>query len=436
MRRLLLGAAAADAAGAGARLTESALRGGAAAASQGPPAPTAADVAAAAGMRVYLMTIGQGDLVWERFGHNAIRIVDPARGTDLAYNWGMFDFAQPNFLSRFLTGDTRYWMEPIDARAMADHYGTVERRRVVLQELALTDAQKAGLRAFVDWNAREANRYYRYDYYRDNCSTRVRDAIDRATGGVLRGALRGAPTGTSYRSHTRRLVAGDAATYTGIQLALGHPADAPIDAWEESFVPMRLAAHVERVRVPGPDGTPRPLVVRTDTVHAVADRDAERTRAPSYALGYGLAGLALGGALLALGRAGAAGRRGGDAGFAVLAGLWTLVTGLAGTALLLAGTVTRHVFMGRNVNLLAVSPLALLLFVLLLLAVGFRRPEPRARWSGRAATVAAVLAGATALGALLTVVPGIGQRSTELFALLLPAHGALWWALRGRRAAA
>jgi hypothetical protein len=428
--------ALADDAGAASRLTEEVLAGRAAmggtGATQGPPAPTAADIASASGLRVYLMTFGQGDVVWERFGHNAIWLHDPARGTDVAYNWGVFDFAQPNFLGRFLTGDTRYWLQTEDARQMAAQYGTLDRRRVVVQELALTDVQKASLRAFVEWNAREENRYYRYDYYRDNCSTRVRDAIDRALGGALRRATAGVATNSSYRWHTRRLVAGDAATYTGIQLALGRPADAPIDAWEESFIPMRLAAHLERVRVPGADGQPRSLVLRTDTLFAVPERAPERSEAPSYALGYALAGLVIGGIVFALGRAGAAGRRGADAGFAVVAGVWTLLVGLAGTALVLAGTVTRHTFMGRNENLLAVSPLALALFVLVLLAVGFRRPAPRDRWRGRAAMVAGVLAALTVAGAVLTLLPRVGQQSTELFALLVPVHLALWWALRPR----
>lgn len=414
---------------AAARLTTDVLAQGASAAAAGPPPPTADDVLSAAGIRVYLMTIGQGDAVWERFGHNALRVEDPARGTDLAYNWGMFDFAQPNFLGRFLTGDTRYWMEGFDARSLADHYARVENRSVVMQELNLSAEQKARLRAFVEWNARDANKFYRYDYYRDNCSTRVRDAIDLAVGGALRRAIVGAPTNTSYRWHTRRLVAGDAATYTGIQLALGRPADAPIDAWEESFVPMRLMDHVRRVRVPGPAGALQPLVLRTDTLFA-AQREAERTGAPTYALAYGLAGVALGALLVVLGRAGAAGRRGADAGLAVVAGLWTLLIGLAGTALVLAGTVTRHTFMGRNENLLAVNPLALALFVLLLLAVGFRRAGPRARWRGRATLVAAVLAALTVAGALLTLLPRVGQHSTELFALLVPVHVGLWWALR------
>jgi hypothetical protein len=397
----------------------------------GPPEPSAADLATAGQVRVFLMTIGQGDVVWERFGHNALRVVDPARGTDLAYNWGIFDFNQPNFIGRFLTGDTRYSMEPIDGPSLAQYYAADEKRTLTQQELNLTAPQKARLRAFVEWNALEANKYYRYDYYRDNCSTRVRDALDRALGGTLRRGLVGrAAGGSTYRSHTRRLLAGDVPTYTGIQLALGRPADVPLDAWEESFLPGRLAQYVRSMRVTGADGVARPLVLREDTLFVATQRAPERTSAPSYLLGYLAAGLALGALLLLLGRRGAAGTRGADAGFGVLAGTYVLIVGLAGTALVLAGTVTRHTYMGANENLLAVNPLALVLLVLLLVAVGVRRPESRQRWRRRAGVVALVLAALTVLGALLTLLPNVGQRSAELFALLVPVHLAIWWALR------
>ncbi len=397
----------------------------------GPPEPSAADLATAGQVRVYLMTIGQGDVVWEKFGHNALRVVDPARGTDLAYNWGIFDFDQPNFIGRFLTGDTDYSMEPLDGPSLAQYYAADEKRTLTQQELNLTVPQKARLRAFVEWNALEANKHYRYDYYRDNCSTRVRDALDRALGGTLRRTLAGrAAGGTTYRSHTRRLLAGDVPTYTGIQLALGRPADVPLDAWEESFLPGRLAHYVRSMRVMGAGGVAQPLVLREDTLFVATQRAPERTSAPSYLLGYLATGLALGALLLLLGRRGAAGTRGADAGFGVLAGTYVLIVGLAGTALVLAGTVTRHTYMGGNENLLAVNPLALALLVLLLVAVGVRRPEARQRWRRRAAAVALLLAALTVLGALLTVIPGIGQRSAELFALLVPVHLAIWWALR------
>jgi hypothetical protein len=164
-------------------------------------------------LRVYLMTIGPGVAVWQRFGHNAIWIEDTRSGQAVAYNWGTFDFAQPNFIGRFLTGDTRYSMEAVDARLLTAHYAQQENRSVWRQELALTPAQRAALLQFIQWNEREENKYYRYQYYVDNCSTRARDAIDRVLGGTIRRALEPVPTGTSYRWHTRRLSTGNVGLY-------------------------------------------------------------------------------------------------------------------------------------------------------------------------------------------------------------------------------
>src|SRR6476469_9345789 len=70
------------------------------------PTPTASSEPGS-NLTVYLLTFGWGDEVWEKFGHNAIWIHDASTGTDTTYNWGMFSFDEPHFLSRFLTGDTR-----------------------------------------------------------------------------------------------------------------------------------------------------------------------------------------------------------------------------------------------------------------------------------------------------------------------------------------
>ena len=78
--------------------------------------------------------IGHGDAVWELFGHNAIWIKDRSDGSDITYNWGMFDFNQPNFLGRFLTGNTSYWMEGIDLESMLQSY-TERNRSLLAQEL-------------------------------------------------------------------------------------------------------------------------------------------------------------------------------------------------------------------------------------------------------------------------------------------------------------
>jgi hypothetical protein len=378
---------------------------------------------------IYLMTFGRGDAVWERYAHNAVRVVDPVAGTDLAYNWGEFDFDQPNFIGRFLTGDTKYAMHAIDAPAMAEVYARRFNRAVWLQELAIPPAAARALADSLVAFDTEARRYYRYDYYNDNCSTRVRDALDVATGGALRRALTGRPSGTTWRRDTRRLNAGDAPIYTGIQVALGRPADDPLDRWQSAYLPLDLREAVRGVRVAGAGGTPAPLVVREYEVWGAPGREPEPQRVPSYAAGYAAAGIGLAAVIAGLG---AAARRGGVAARAALAataGLWSLAVGLLGGALFLAGTVTKHAaYMGRNWNLLGVNPLSLLVAVLVVAAVVGRGIEGRHRRARRAARAAGLVAVLAVFGTVLVLLPGAGQRSAELFALLVPVHLAVWWA--------
>ena len=130
------------------------------------------------------MTMGPGKAVWERFGHNAIWIHDPERGTDQAYNYGLFDLRQEKFLVRFLQGRMWYWMQGFPAQAYVELYRRAN-RSVWIQELEMPANAKRELQEFLEWNERPENRFYHYDYYRDNCSTRVRDALDRALGGRI-----------------------------------------------------------------------------------------------------------------------------------------------------------------------------------------------------------------------------------------------------------
>ncbi|MDP9348392.1 MAG: DUF4105 domain-containing protein, partial [Gemmatimonadota bacterium] len=215
---------------------------------------------AGAELRVFHLTMGPGDLVWEKFGHNALWIHDPVRGTDQAYNYGLFDFQQENFLLRFVQGRMLYWMQgiPIDWTLETYRRGN---RAVWAQELNLTPRQKVALRDFLEWNERPENRFYRYDYYYDNCSTRIRDALNRVLGGQIRAETQSVSSGTTYRWHTRRLTAGDLPTYTGLYLGLAQPSDRTISRWEEMFLPMKLREHLGRMKVRGPDGREVPLVL-------------------------------------------------------------------------------------------------------------------------------------------------------------------------------
>ena len=173
-------------------------------------------------LRVWLVTVGAGEAVWERFGHNALRVLDTSTGEDVSYNWGIFDFNQVDFIPRFLKGQMLYMAAPFHTGPMVEAYARTG-RRIVMQELALSPAQRVVLRDLAARNVLPENREYFYDYFLDNCSTRVRDVLDQVLGGALARRYAGAPTGTSFRYHIRRLTRSDPLLFTGMDVLLGMP---------------------------------------------------------------------------------------------------------------------------------------------------------------------------------------------------------------------
>ena len=216
-------------------------------------------------LTVYLMTMGPGKAVWERFGHNAIWIHDPAHGTDEAYNYGLFDLRQEKFLVRFLQGRMWYWMQGFPSESYVQLYRGAN-RSVWIQELEMSLQAKRDLQNFLEWNELPENRFYHYDYYRDNCSTRVRDALDHALGGRIKDYAGTLATGKTYRFHTQRLTANDPFVYTGLLLGLGQPVDREISAWDEMFLPLALRDHIRNVTVRGADGSQLPAVRSEQTL--------------------------------------------------------------------------------------------------------------------------------------------------------------------------
>ncbi|MGH7527067.1 MAG: DUF4105 domain-containing protein [Gemmatimonadales bacterium] len=376
-------------------------------------------------LTVYLMTMGPGALVWERFGHNAIWIHDPANPPDQAYNYGLFDFRQQNFLLRFIRGQMWYWMEGFAAER---HVGTYVRdnRSVWLQELELPPAARLELQRYLLWNERPENRYYHYDYYRDNCSTRVRDAIDRVIGGQIQTQTAELPSGTTYRFHTQRLTANDPAIFTGLLLAGGEGVDRPISAWEEMFLPLAMREHLRRVTILGPTGARMPLVKSERTLFT-STAPAPPDSPPQWLPWYLLLGLAIGGTALALGRSV---RRNGAArlGFGIVVGSWALLAGLAGVILAGLWGFTDHQMAYRNENLFQVNPLALALVLLVPFGLArLRRVSPAARW------LAGALAALSVIGLLVKLLPGFDQVNAPVIALALPANlgvAAALWRLR------
>ncbi|HEX2203127.1 MAG TPA: DUF4105 domain-containing protein [Longimicrobium sp.] len=375
------------------------------------------------GLQVALVTMGQGDQVWERFGHNALWIYDPATGEDAVYNYGVFDFNSPGYWSRFMKGDWLY-MLGIDGMRRTLYVYQYFNRTVEAQWLNLTPAQKLELKSFLETNARPENRDYLYDYFRDNCSTRIRDALDRVLGGRLKAATAGQPTGTTYRWHSDRLVAEDPVVQFGLAGGLGPRADRPIDEWEEMFLPFKVRDQVREIRVPGVDGRPVPLVAREEVLFQAAGRAPEAAKPPARLPWYVLIGATLAAALAFLGirtmHSGAARFL-----FSALSAFWLLFSGTGGVILLALWTMTNHRIAYANENLFQLSPLALPLVLLLpSLAYG-------ARWAAKPAkALAAAVALSSLLGFVLQVLPGLDQVNGQIIALALPVNLALAWVAR------
>jgi hypothetical protein len=364
-------------------------------------------------LTVTLLTYETGERVWERFGHNAIWIHNAETGADDHYDYGRFSFERRHFVLRFLQGRMWYSMgrESNVAGWIALYAG--HGRKIWAQELNLTPAQRVTLREFLEWNWRPENREYFYDYYRDNCSTRIRDAIDRVIGGAIR-RYGEQPSGMTWRDETRRLNQHNVPLYTGLLLGLGQPVDVLMSRWEQMFLPGRLREHLDSVSVIGPGGSAQSLVL-SERVLNQGGRWPVPERPSSWILGYAITGLLVGGLLAALGRTGA---------FLPLATLWPLLAGLGGVLLTYLAGFSYHAAAHRNENLLLLNLFSLALAVLLPAALRGRSWAPRP--ARRLALLSASLA---VLALLLKLLPWFPQHNLEVIALVLPIHAGLWLGL-------
>jgi hypothetical protein len=375
-----------------------------------PPAATAP-----AAPEISLLTIGPGEIFFERFGHNAIVVRDPANGSAVAYNYGIFDFDQQDFLLNFARGRMRYRMAADDLADDLDMY-RYERREIVEQRLALTPEQARTLVDFLEWNVRPENAQYRYDYFEANCSTRVRDALDHALGGALHAQTEGRSRGYTYRLDALRLMAPEPWLMLLIDLGLGPYADQRIDNWQESFVPATLSDVVaDANNGSGPFAAPAVTL-------AHGEIEPSPILPPDLRWPFLGLGIALGASLYLLGGSARAARRVPLATFALL---FELFCGVGGLLLLFLWFGTEHRAAWSNENLLLLNP-----FCLALLPAWFGIARGRLRERPRARAIAWLVVVGAALALFSKILPTFAQANLHWIVLFLPIHLALALRLR------
>ena len=385
-------------------------------------APASADEGA--DLTVYALTFGPGEHPFLKFGHNAV-LVQPKEGTGWVFNFGTFDFADPDLLPKFLRGRFSYWLSVGGAEATIEAY-RAENRTILSQELDLTPAQKSALWNALRENARPENRAYLYDYFFDNCSTRVRDAIDRVVGGRIREAGR-APAVLTLRAHALRSVADYLPEYLGLYLGLARATDVPIDRWAESFLPDRLADLLRTARLPDGAGAGEKPLVRSEQVIFQSTRPPKPARPPQWAGYFLVVGFAMGALLLVLGRA-ARRRTAVRVAFGVLTSLLGLIGGLLGLTLTSFWAFTNHRVAHANANILQLAPWLVVLSAYGIgVASGSQKAVRRAAWLALSAVILSTS------GIVAKVLPGLSQDNWPFILVCLPIWTGLWLGLRSAR---
>lgn len=361
-------------------------------------------MAAAAPVRVGVMTMQPGEIFWERFGHNAVVIDDGERMT--SYNFGFFDPGEDGFALNFVRGRMDYLLAALPLEQDLAYYRRAG-RGVSIQWLDLDKTQREFIAGHLQHLAKPENARYRYDYFTNNCATQVRDVVDAALSGRLQKQMSASSLGNSYRSETVRLAWPARWMAIGFDLGLNAKADAALSRWQDAFIPMRLQDSLAEFRLA--DG--RPLVRETEVLleHKLMPPPDELPRWSLAAMGIGLA---LGGVFFL------AGMKYPKA-FKAMALVYGGLCGLIGTVLLLIWIATEHRFAHGNANLLLFSPLSWLALVLYSI-------RNRSAVGQRAFTLTVmVLAGMAVLAVALNLLDTDSQRNLNWILMALPAHWAI-----------
>jgi hypothetical protein len=330
---------------------------------------------------ITLLTCEPGEALYSSFGHSAIRIEDPLRGIDEVYNYGTFDFSTPNFYLKFMRGRLDYILD-VDPYQDFEYTYRYFQRGYVEQVLAFNPEQREAVFQFLRENYRPENRAYRYDFFFDNCATRIRDVFAQAVGDSLQFSQPDQGSGFTFREHLAHYLQKKPWIRFGIDLVLGAVIDQEATRSEAMFLPDELAKEMSHASLLRP-GTDQALVKQQRVPYA-GELEISDTPWLLEPMAAGLALLLLLGGLTFWQEKARRYHPGFDLGLFLLAGL-------AGLVISLLWFATEHTATKANYNLLWLLPLHLVMAPLLL----WRRRRNRLRgyWLVTAALIAIVLLG-------------------------------------------
>ncbi len=185
---------------------------------------------------ITLLTCSPGDELYSVFGHSAIRVKDPRQDLDWVFNYGTFNFSDPDFYTNFVRGKLNYILSVSEYRHFEYEYRR-ENRWIWEQELNITPDERQYLFDSLLINYQPENRYYLYDFFFDNCATRIRDIFVEAIDREIHFDYRSLDQGKTFRELLMPYLTEKPWARLGINLALGLPADKTAAPWNYMFLP-------------------------------------------------------------------------------------------------------------------------------------------------------------------------------------------------------
>jgi hypothetical protein len=193
-------------------------------------------------IKISILTCAPGDQLYSIYGHNAIRVNNAFTATDLVYNYGTFDFSTPGFAIKFMRGKLPYMLSMSDFSDFLGEYYYFK-RNVTEQVLHLDSLSKLKILHYLEVNMRPENRAYKYDFFMDNCATRLRDILVTNVPNLTWD--QSWASGKTFRQIIKEYQKSMPWTNFGIDLIIGSPADSKTTLLEESFIPEYLSTALE-----------------------------------------------------------------------------------------------------------------------------------------------------------------------------------------------
>jgi len=213
---------------------------------------------------VYLLTCGPGTETYSRWGHSALRIVDHTAGTDRVYYWGVFNFSTPAFAWKFARGRLEYMLGVTTYERFIQEY-FMEGRWVQSQKINLEPPEIIKMLELIDENLKPENIKYRYDFFYDDCSTRIRDLLEKSTGNamVYPPDLDGDPP--TFRFMVNKYLQKAPWLEAGIDLLMGIPGNKKASVRDIMFLPVDMQQGLSDIVI-NRGGKMIPLLTNPDTV--------------------------------------------------------------------------------------------------------------------------------------------------------------------------